>query len=96
MQISGERKEGRRNSHFLVTQVQMRDYFNEVQVMRALNSGTARGKVLPCPGSSQNKSDLSQTQEQSANLTESLPGFNTQLRAGVIPSLLSGEVRRGG
>lgn len=74
----------------------MRDYFNEAQVMRAFNSGTVRGKVFPCPGSSQNKSDIPDTGAVCKPYWESLPGFNTQLRAAVIPSLLPGEVRRGG
>lgn len=75
----------------------MRDNFNEAQVMRALNSGTVRGKAFPCPGSSQNKSDLSQTQKRSANPTESLCLASTH-SWGMVRSLPSFQERsrRGG
>lgn len=85
-------------SHFLVAHVQMRDYFNEVQVMRAFNSGTLRGKAFPLSWKQPKQNWLiPDTEMVCESHREPLPGFGAWPGVGVIPlATFRGEVGGGG
>lgn len=76
----------------------MRDYFNEVQVMRAFNSGTLRGKAFPLSWKQPKQNWLiPDTEMVCESQREPLPGFGAWPGVGVIPlATFQGEVDGGG